>query len=327
VIDGAVVVGTDEGEPMLTKAFVARSREEVLVGAKSKYAPVNLAPALREVVDIPGRYALVGLPCHVLALRRAQAVNNALKDRIVLTISLLCGHGTSYHFTEYLLARQGIEPRTVCAIDYREKATDGHYFALRTTTRNPRTGERNEFRLPFPNTAYGLAWTNLFFSLRRCTLCGDFAGEWSDLSCGDAWLPEYREEPEGRSVLISRSALSESLIDQMQKGNLIKIEAISPERVAACQAIAIRFKKDGLKARLRLMCFLGEATPSYSCLKHGASSPAALLSAVRLYALRAVVEGLHRVGCLRLVNPFLLVALFRPVAVTKVIAKRLLRTW
>ncbi len=45
------------------------------------------------------------------------------------------------------------------------------------------------------------------YSLRRCTLCSDMLGELSDLTCGDAWIPEVMQADKvGSSFVVSRTA-------------------------------------------------------------------------------------------------------------------------
>ena len=62
-IDGAVVIASDPEQLWKGKPIVARTEEELLAAMKSKYAICPTNSVFSEIRAIPGRYALVGLPC------------------------------------------------------------------------------------------------------------------------------------------------------------------------------------------------------------------------------------------------------------------------
>jgi len=71
--------------------------------SKSKYCPVSANVALRDVMEIDGRYAVVGLPCHIQGVRKASMVFKDLRRRIVLCIGLLCSHNDTFRATQNLI--------------------------------------------------------------------------------------------------------------------------------------------------------------------------------------------------------------------------------
>ncbi|MCB0320506.1 MAG: Coenzyme F420 hydrogenase/dehydrogenase, beta subunit C-terminal domain, partial [Bdellovibrionales bacterium] len=89
-IDGAIVIGSDSETLWKGKPIVARTESDLLAAMKSKYAisPSNIM--LREILDTPGKYAVVGLPCQIHGIEKAKTLQPELKDRIVLTIGLFC---------------------------------------------------------------------------------------------------------------------------------------------------------------------------------------------------------------------------------------------
>jgi len=62
-IDGAIVITSDADQLWKGKPIVARSEAEILAAMKSKYAICPTNSVFNEIREIPGRYALVGLPC------------------------------------------------------------------------------------------------------------------------------------------------------------------------------------------------------------------------------------------------------------------------
>ena len=89
-IDGAIVIASDETSLWKGKPVVARTRAELLGAMKSKYAICPTNAAFKEVREIEGRYALVGLPCQIHGFRKAAELDARLKSRITLAIGLFC---------------------------------------------------------------------------------------------------------------------------------------------------------------------------------------------------------------------------------------------
>jgi coenzyme F420 hydrogenase subunit beta len=108
-IDAAIHVtqnsSSDNNESVLFKYSISRCEEEIKNGAKSRYYPVEMSSVLKRVLDEPGRYAIVGVPCFIKAVRLLMQNNEILNERIAFCISLVCGHLKSTRFAE-LMATQ-----------------------------------------------------------------------------------------------------------------------------------------------------------------------------------------------------------------------------
>lgn len=89
-IDGAVVISSDEEHLWKGKPIIARTKEAILSATKSKYAISPTNSVFKEILEVPGRYALVGLPCQIHGYHKAAELDDRLKERIVLTIGLFC---------------------------------------------------------------------------------------------------------------------------------------------------------------------------------------------------------------------------------------------
>ena len=89
-IDGAIVIASDESTLWKGKPIVARSKEQIIAAAKSKYSIAPTNEAFAEIREIQGRYALVGLPCQIHGFHKAAALDQRIKERVVLTVGLLC---------------------------------------------------------------------------------------------------------------------------------------------------------------------------------------------------------------------------------------------
>ena len=113
LIDGAVLVRMRSRRPLVPEPFVARTGRDVLDAMGSKYCPVPLGMAIGEALEELGRMAVVGLPCHIMALRKAEMAVKELEERVALRIGLFCFHTAGFHALSLMLHRLGVRPRDV----------------------------------------------------------------------------------------------------------------------------------------------------------------------------------------------------------------------
>src|SRR3546814_10673555 len=84
-------------EGRLFRYRIARDLPALWEGAQSRYYPVDMAEVLREIREVPGRYAVVGIPCFIKAVHLDCDADPLLRARIVFTLGLVCGHMKSRH--------------------------------------------------------------------------------------------------------------------------------------------------------------------------------------------------------------------------------------
>ena len=256
IIDGALVTRMKSDNPLEPEPFIARTREEIIEASKSKYCPVSVNIALREILESKevGRFAVVGLPCHIQGVRKAQRVNAKLRERVVLCLGLFCGHAPNFIGTEFLLNKTlGIKKEDVEKLDYRGEGWPGR---ISVALKN---GDKRY--IPY-NGAWGIF--GLFFYPTRCMLCCDGVCEFADISFADAWLPELKNDVMGKSVIISKTRTSEEILQNMALKRRIKLEKISKDKAIQSQEGGgmLYFKKN-LKARTFLLELFGKTIPIY----------------------------------------------------------------
>ncbi|GAI03623.1 unnamed protein product, partial [marine sediment metagenome] len=105
LIDGALVTKMRENNPLEPQSFIARTAEEIISAAKSKYCPVPANIALKQLLKEEGMFAVVGLPCHIHGVRKAELVNSKLKEKVALRLGLFCSQTPSFFATEYILQK------------------------------------------------------------------------------------------------------------------------------------------------------------------------------------------------------------------------------
>lgn len=245
LIDGALVTRMSDDNPLIAEPFIARTKKDILSASGSKYCPVPANKAIRELLNGEGKFAVVGLPCHLHGIRKAELANEDLRRKIALHLGLFCSHTLNYHSVNYLLSRIGVNPNNVERIDYRGGGWPGEL------TIRERCG--NEHIIPIRSPLWGGIFGSHFFTPTPCLWCTDLTSELSDLSFGDPWLPEFlNSEKVGKSIVISRTRLGEELLRMVRNRCNIELERIDANVVTASQAQYCYFKKENSGVRQRI---------------------------------------------------------------------------
>ncbi|MCX6111678.1 MAG: Coenzyme F420 hydrogenase/dehydrogenase, beta subunit C-terminal domain [Proteobacteria bacterium] len=254
LIDGALVTRMKKDNPLEPEPFIARTREEIISASKSKYCPVPANIALKEILLREGKYAVVGLPCHLHGLRKAQMINSKLKQRVVLELGIFCGGGISFLGTEFWLKKIGISKEEVEKIDYRGEGWPG------SMTIQLKNNKKKESHLYYYYYNRGF---NCFVPW-RCTLCWDRTAELADISFGDAWLSEIiKNDKIGSSIIVSRTMQGENIIEQMISRNAVKFDSINHNKVLESQR-GFFWQKSDFKLRRDFLRFFNKKVPYYN---------------------------------------------------------------
>jgi len=255
LINGAIVTRMKSDKPLEAEPFLATTKEEIFSASKSKYCPVPVNIVLREVMKHEGRFAVVGLPCHIKGVRNAEIYNKALKAKIVLHLGLFCSHTISFLGTKFLLERFNIDEKSVRQLDYRGMGWPGNLSVLLSDGR----------RFSVPEPVYWRFFTPYFFTPLRCMFCYDQTNENADLSFGDAWLKDIKKKDKiGSSIIIARNSIGETILKRAELAGLIALNKINFDKIVASQRSALYFKKYGCKARLEILKHLGLVKTSQS---------------------------------------------------------------
>jgi len=128
VINGALVTRMKKYDPLIPEPFIARTKEEIISAMGSKYCPVPANIMLNEIIKSKSdeKFAVVGLPCHILGIRKVEMLIPKLQEKIVLHLGILCSGVKSFFGTEFILERKGIKKENVKNIKYRCKGWPGY---------------------------------------------------------------------------------------------------------------------------------------------------------------------------------------------------------
>jgi coenzyme F420 hydrogenase subunit beta len=251
-IDAAVVVRPSQSHALAMEPFVARSAEQIAACRGSKYNMVALNVALREVLARPGRYALVGLPCHIQGLRLAQRRDRRLAERVVLALGIFCGWSAEPRATALAARRLGLEPGDLADVRYRGPGWPG---GLRLQTKVGLVRER-----PYPDY-YDDDRAMRAFTPPRCRLCPDGLAELADISVGDAWLERFQGSV-GVSDLIVRTPAGEALNRRLASEYLTLVPA-GPCEMLRSQRETHELKRKVWRGRMWLRDRAGRRVPVY----------------------------------------------------------------
>lgn len=237
------------GHPLFEFAS-CQSAEEVRSCSRSSYYPVQLSGIVRQILSAEKCYAVIGLPCVCKALRLCAQASPRLRDRMKYVLGLTCGHGVSAYFSEYIFAMADGTADELDGVVYRVKdpyrrvgdfglgfvgkKDDGEYEKKITWSQGP-----------------GFAFMNRYFTPLVCDLCDDAFAECADATFMDAWLPEYSDDREGHSIVLTRSRMVQSIIREHGRTECV-LTPIDVSGVIQSQKGALRFKREELPVRMQI---------------------------------------------------------------------------
>lgn len=262
IIDAAVVLGFDKNNPLIPKPFIARTPEEIISSMGSKYTSGPVDSMISEIVRNKGKYAFVGLPCHLEALIKAELLMKELKERIVLRFGLFCQTRVSYDGVDFWLKMNKINPQDITEFSYRGNGWPGEMNIKL----------KNGQAISYPLTVY---WQFMEkFVPMRCTLCTDALAEFADISFGDAWVSEFAEDKKGTSIIVVRSEIGNKLIDIAVNKKKICLSETDCNMLLHSQRVTLKFKKEEYYYRAKLLSLMGKKMPTYEggFIKNGSGS-------------------------------------------------------
>lgn len=247
----AVIHAKASDEPGVMYSYqVSHSVEELEQGAKSKYYPIELSHVLEYVKSHDEKYAVVGIPCFIKALRMLEHEEPLVKERIKYHLGLVCGHLKSSFFGLSEAWESGIQPENVKLVDFRYKipgrASSDYGIKAVGTDGNGKPIEvmKPTRELSTTNWGYG------YFKYNACEYCDDVLAETADVTCGDAWLPDYVKDGKGTNVVVVRNPEIQALFDEYP--DEVSLEAVPAQIVVKSQSSGVRHRREGLKYRLYL---------------------------------------------------------------------------
>lgn len=251
LIDGVIHVkeNLDGSSPILFQYDISRTIEEIKAGAKTKYYPVEFSKVIQTVKEIPGRYAIIGIPSFIMAIRLLAEKDDIINERIKYTIGLICGHQKSSKFAEALAWQVGIKPGNLKYINFRKKLLDRSASSYGVEMIGTINGKDVTVTTP-ADELLGQNWGQGYFKTMASDFTDDVMNETADITLGDAWLPEYTEDSEGNNVIIIRNPVIHQIIEEGIKLDKLNLDEVDKETIFRSQSAHYRHTYDELSYRL-----------------------------------------------------------------------------
>ena len=215
-IDGVIALDHVDGIEFAARLVSTPDDVDTLPG--SIYHNLKQTPALQLLRDTPGRLAVVAIPCQLEGLYawvKQQAPE--LREKITITIGLLCGWQYSHHSINAMGEYLGYNPEEISDISYRGGGPVGKL----TVTTNDGEVFTASRRVDF---GYQVAFDR-HFNTSRCHVCINHSNFLADLVVGDAWLPSTVFTKTGISLVVCRTAFAESALQSLvDNGNCVSIQ-------------------------------------------------------------------------------------------------------
>ena len=212
IIDGALVAGRDNWAPV---ACVAKTRDEIMLAAGTKYGVVPVLKELRAAVVDHGlsRICVVGSPCHIQSVRYLKHKGLPLASSVKLTVGLFCRENYEYTCLAQKARAKGMDMQRADKLDMSD-----------------------EFNIYAGGKKLSLPVTEVKSCVpRHCLVCQDFAAELADIAVGSVGSAE------GWSTVIIRTEEGEEVFDGVAGRGLVETKDIGD--IADVKEIAGRKKE------------------------------------------------------------------------------------
>ena len=226
---------------------VSSNREDLLNASKTRYFPVTMATVFSEINNLEGSVAVVGVGCFLKAIRLAQHADPKLKEKIPFLIGIICGGVKSTFFTEYLASKMEVEIKNIQKPQFRKKdiTSSANDYSFSCT-------DENEEEKSIKMRAVGDLWGTGLFKNNACDFCDDVTTELADISLGDAWLTPFDKDGKGTNVIVTRSALAESLIKRGIENRDLEIDFLALDQFLASQQGSFNHRHTGMPERIKV---------------------------------------------------------------------------
>lgn len=236
-IDRVVHVAMDPDAPLLTHIVNSTGRADVVRAAGSRYAPVAPIAAIAAELAAGGRFAFIGKPCDISALRQWAKHDPRIDAHVAVMLSFFCAGTPSQAGTDRIIRRLGANADRLTSFRYRGDGWPGYATAVETDGRTTRM-------------SYADSWGDILSKQVqfRCKICPDAVGGVADIAAADAWYGDESgyptfEEADGRSLIMVRSPRGAELLAEAQAAGAITTTPLDIAEIIKMQPHQARRKR------------------------------------------------------------------------------------
>ena len=254
LVDAVLHVDADPQQPTRNRLRISTDPSGVLAGAGSRYAASSPLESIDALLEDRRRFAFIGKPCDVSALRQLGRIDPRVDQRFPLMLSFFCGGVPSHAGADRITLAMGIAPEKVTEFRYRGNGWPGR---TRAVTRDGEVGDMS----------YADSWGNYLskqVQFRR-KICPDAAGGSADVAAADAWYggetgyPQF-EEPDGRSLIMVRTEAGAALVESSRAAGDMAVAPLYVRQIDLMQPSQAN-RKRLIAARLAAAISLRQPVP------------------------------------------------------------------
>lgn len=231
IVDKAIITILGDGAEALIPNTIVTNDIEIITSTKSNtiYDKTNPLLVLRKL-NPKESYAFVGLPCHILPMKR-YCKKKGIK---VLTISLFCNHTSNNKYYKSVLDKVGLIESDIKHFEYRGSGWAGYVSII--------TKDDVEIKV-----SHHECWSNYsekyLEMLPKCKKCFRMISEEADICVGDAWLQKIvSTDKKGTCIVVSMNSNADNLIEGCYKKGYICIEQMNNSEFDTHNKAAIKNK-------------------------------------------------------------------------------------
>jgi Coenzyme F420-reducing hydrogenase, beta subunit len=208
IVDGIIQTRACISPVYETETIVSSNVKEIKSCMGSRYSISRPIKDIHSLIQPGKRYAFVGKPCDVAALRAYMNINETIKKSIVYLFSFFCAGMPSVNAQKELMAALNVNENDCKCLQYRGNGWPGYATAICNNNISS-------------SITYDESWGKILGrDVRRiCRFCFDGIGLSADISCGDAWYlgddgkPDF-SEGNGRNVVFLRSEKGKEIFER-----------------------------------------------------------------------------------------------------------------
>lgn len=255
-VDRVVQITASTSRPLENRTTTNHHAADIMLAAGSRYAPSAPLEHIIDELDQPGRFAVVGKPCDIAALRAYAQHDERVNEKVAVMLSFFCAGVPSFAGGQALAAAMRAPLDHIARFTFRGNGWPGR------ATATLRDGSEK-------STSYADSWGQILSRHLqfRCKICPDGSGGAADIVCADAWESDDNgypmfEEQDGRSLVVTRTAHGESVLSAALASGAVAAAPVDIGSIAGMQPAQASRKKLVL-SRLLALAALGRRIPKY----------------------------------------------------------------
>lgn len=230
-VDGAIALRHVAG--LEFQPSLLRRPEEVDELPGSIYHNLAQPEAIRLLKENEGRFVLVAIPCQLEGIfNYIFKFEPQLRDRIYMTIGLLCGWQYNHHALRAICEYKGVNYEDIEEISFRGGGPVGKLRII-AGGKEVTSSRRIDF-------GYQVAFDR-HFNTPRCHVCINHHNMLADIVVGDAWLPSTVGTRTGISLITNRTRAAEELMQRLADSDEIRFSEVTVEEIKESQKPRVVF--------------------------------------------------------------------------------------